>query len=92
MWLLYAMYWSGVSIFLVLCAVGWVVARYLVDFAPLLTFEGACAAAVLWQALQERPIQSVFSWGLGAATIYGALANLALATPGLDAVFQYFRK
>ena len=91
-WLLYAVYWSGVVVFFVLCVVGWVIGRYLVDFAPLFTFEGASVTAVLWQTLPERPIKYMFSWGVGAAAIYGAVLNAALATPRLDAILKFLGK
>jgi len=91
-WLLYAMYWSGVTIFFVLCSVEWVFGRYLVDFAALLTFAGASVAAILWQALPAPKIRYALSWGLVAATIYGALSNMALAMPKLDAILRYIRR
>jgi hypothetical protein len=91
-WLLYAMYWSGVVVFFVLCVVGWVLGRYLVDFAPLLTFEGASLTAMLWQTIPEGRSKWMFSWGVGAAAIYGAVLNAALATPRLEMILKFLRK
>jgi hypothetical protein len=90
--LLYAMYWSGVGVFSILCVVGWVLGRYLVDFAPLLTFEGAVLAALLWQTIPQRPIKYVYSWGVGAVAIYGAVVNTALAMPSLEKILQFVRR
>ena len=91
-WLLYAMYWSGVGVFSILCVVGWVLGRYLVDFAPLLTFEGAVLAALLWRTIPQRPIKYVYSWGVGAVAIYGAVVNTALAMPSLEKILQFVRR
>ncbi len=91
-WLLYVMYWSGVVVFFVLCVVGWVLARYLVDFAPLFAFLGAAITTILWQVLPERPVKRAFSLGVVAVALYGATLNVALATPRLDRIVVFIGK
>ncbi|HUI83281.1 MAG TPA: hypothetical protein VL240_03610 [Candidatus Binatia bacterium] len=91
LWLLKAMYWCGVAVFFILCIVGWVIGRYLVDFAPLLIFVSVSLVAMLWQKIPPRPIRLVFSLGVGAATIYGAAVDTALATPRLDIILRFLR-
>jgi len=91
-WLVYTMYWSGVGVFLSLCLVGWVIGRYLVDFAPLLTFAGVSVVTLLWQALAGHRTRSAFSWGVGATVIYGVLVNVALATPTGGQLLNFVHK
>lgn len=91
-WLLFSIYWSGVAVFLVLCLTGWVTGRYLVDFAPLLTFEGAVVIVLLWQRFRERRAANVLRWAISAAAIFGVVINAALATPRLDRIIAVFSR
>jgi len=91
-WLLLMMYWSAILIFCLLCLVGWVLGRYLPDFAGLLTFEGACLIALFWQEISAQRIRRVLAGVTGLTAIYGAVLNAALATPPLDAVLGFFRR
>ena len=90
-WLLYTMYWSGLAVLLVLCIVGWVLGRYLVDFAAIFTFGGVSVAAMLWQNISGRPARLIFSCAVGAATVYGAVLNVAFATPSLESMLKFLR-
>jgi hypothetical protein len=80
-WLLYIMYWSGIAIFVLLCLVGWVLARYLLDFVPLLNFVALVLVAALWQAASKPWAKRIFPLVIGAGTMYGAAVNLAFAMP-----------
>lgn len=91
-WLLYVMYWSGIVVFFTLCTFGWVIGRFLVEFACLMTFEGASVVAMLWQRLRERPSRYVFSWGATAVAVYGAVVNTALGIPRLDLIRKFLVK
>ncbi|HZL66904.1 MAG TPA: hypothetical protein VFC29_06190 [Candidatus Limnocylindrales bacterium] len=91
-WLLYAVYWSGMAVLFILCVVGWVLDRYLVDFAPLFTFAGVAVAAMLWQSLAERPIKYIFSCVVGAATVYGAVLNMAFMMPRWEGILKFLGK
>ncbi|MGA7460265.1 MAG: hypothetical protein WBW69_08560 [Candidatus Korobacteraceae bacterium] len=91
-WLLQVMYWSGVLILCLLCLVGWVLGRYLVDFAGLLTFEGASLIALFWQRIPGQPRRHIFAGAVGLTAIYGAVLNAALATPPLDLILYFFRR
>jgi hypothetical protein len=91
-WLLNAMYWSALGVFVVLCIIGWVVGRYLVDFAPVLTFEGTLVSVMLWQTLRTRLVKYLFSSAVSAIVIYGALSNVALATPTVDQIVRFLRR
>jgi hypothetical protein len=88
-WLLYTMYWSGVAVFLTLCTIGWVLGRYLVDFTSLLTFEGISVMALSWRQIHGRGMKSVFSWGVSAATVYGALSTTALEMHGGRMILKF---
>ncbi len=90
-WLLYMMYWSGIAVLFILCAVGWVLDRYVVDFAPLFTFIGVSVIAMLWQVLRARPAKHIFSFGILAATAYGTVLNVAFAIPPLRMVLKFLR-
>jgi hypothetical protein len=79
-------------VFSILCVVGWVLGRYLVDFAPLLTFEGTVLAALLWRTIPQRPIKHLYSWGVGAVATYGVVVNTALATPSLEKILKFVRR
>jgi hypothetical protein len=89
--LLYAMYWSGITIVIVLCLIGWVIGRYLVDFAPLFTFVGISVIAMFWQTLTGRRIRCLFSWAIGVTAACGAILNVALATPTLNQILEFLR-
>lgn len=91
-WLLQVMYWSGVLVFCLLCLVGWVLGRYLPDFAGLLTFEGACLIALFWQKITAQPIRRIFAGAIGLTAVYGLVLNAALATPPFEAVLHFFRR
>lgn len=90
-WLLQVMYWCAVLIFSLLCVVGWVLGRYLADFAGLLTLVGASLIALLWQKITERPLRAILSGTIGLTAIYGAVLNAALTMPPLDAVLDFLR-
>jgi hypothetical protein len=87
-WLMNAMYWCAIVVLLVLCMVGWVLGRYLVDVAPLLTLEGIVLIAISWQAVREPRVQHLFSWGVGGAAAYGVLVNTAFAAAGLRTILK----
>jgi len=91
-WLLNAMCWSAIAVFLILCVVGWVLARYLVDFAPLLTLEGAVVVGTMWHAVRKPRPRRLFAYGVGAAAVYGAVINTALATTGLRTILKLHLK
>ena len=91
-WLLNLMYWSAIVVFLLLCVVGWVLARYLVDFAPLLVLEGAVLIAICWQAVPKPLVRRLFSCRVGAIAAYGVLINNALATTGLRTMMKLHPK
>jgi hypothetical protein len=90
-WILGRMYWSAVLVFLVLCGLGWSIGRYLVDFGPLLIFAGICLVAGLWQRPFSRSGSRVFACGCGIVILYGAVLNLALATPRIDLLGRFLR-
>jgi hypothetical protein len=83
LWLLKTMYWSAIIVFFLLCVVGWILARYLVDFAPILTLEGAVLLAWLWQTIRTRWVARCFAFAVIAITVYGVALNVALAALGL---------
>ena len=87
-WLLYAMYCSGLTLLFVLCIVGWVLERYLVDFAPLFTFGGCTILAALWQSIATRRLKSVFSFAVVAIGVYGCLLNIAFAIPEWEKILR----
>ena len=88
-WLLYAMYISGLAVLSVLCVAGWLFDRYIVDFASLLVFQGTATALVLWQTISKQPAKYAFGTLLGLAAGYGAVVNLAFATPALPRILKF---
>jgi len=91
-WLLSTIYWSSIMVFVILCALGWVMGRYLPDFAPLLTFDAVVVVAILWQSLPESPNRYALQWGTSMAAIYGAVLNVAIATPRSDLILKFLHK
>jgi len=91
-WLLSTIYWSSIAVFVILCALGWVMGRYLADFAPLLTFDGAVVVAISWQSLSESPSRYALRWGTSMAAIYGVILNIAIATPRSDLILKFLHK
>jgi hypothetical protein len=88
-WLLFVMYSSGILVFLFVSATGWVLGRYLTDFAPLLTFVGASLAALIWQMFQPSLFKYTFSGVIAVAAIYGTAVCLALTTPNWDLILRF---
>ena len=88
-WLLYVMYWSAIAIFVLLCLVGWVLARYLPDFVPLLNFVALVLIAVLWHTISKPFTKRFFTFAMSAGTIYGAAVNLAFATPTWGSILKF---
>lgn len=91
-WLLSVIYVSAIAIFVVLCFVGWVLVRYLLDFAPLLNFEGIVLAVMLWQTSSTARVKRFYTFAIGAVTVYGAVVNLALATPSWRSTLEFLGK
>jgi hypothetical protein len=91
-WLLYVMYCSAMAIFVLLCLVGWVLARYLLDFVPLLNFEALVLVATLWRATSKPWAKRFFQFAMGAGTIYGAAVNLAFAMPTWGSILKFLGK
>jgi hypothetical protein len=91
-WLLFLMYGSGLAVFLVLCIAGWVLGRYFLDFAPLMTFAGTFVLVMLWQTFRERAGKGILRWALSAAAVWGAVLNASLATPRLDLIAAYLHR
>ena len=87
-WLLKTMYWSTIAVLIILCTIGWVLGRYLVEIAPLLTLEGAVLLSMSMLAIREARLRFVFSCGVGAAAVYGVLVNSAFATSGLRTILK----
>ncbi len=91
-WLLYIMYWSAITIFVLLCLVGWVLARYLLDFVPLLNFEAIVLVAALWHAASKPWTKRFFPFAIGAVTMYGAAVNLAFTIPPWERILKFIGK
>jgi hypothetical protein len=46
---------------------------------------------MLWQNISGRPARLIFSCAVGAATVYGAVLNVAFATPSLESMLKFLR-
>jgi hypothetical protein len=88
-WLLYVMYWSAIAIFVLLCLVGWVLARYLLDFVPLLNFEALVLVAAFWHMISKPLTKRFFTFAMSAGTMYGAAVNLTFATPTWGSILKF---
>lgn len=83
-WLMWVIYWSALAVFLVLCAVGWVLGRYIVDFGPLLAFDGVVIAVLLLMKTPEGRGKRFFGLVFSLAVFYGVLVNAAIALSNLQ--------
>jgi len=88
-WILYTIYWSAVLIFVLFSAIGWVLARYLVDFAPMLSFESVVVLA-LWASSGEflRGMRALRVVAVSAA-LYCLVLNVAVGTPRLSKILKF---
>ncbi len=88
-WILHSIYGSGVLILVSLAALGWVLGRYLIDFAPLISLESAVLLAALVNSrkrLGKGRLLPVLTMG---AAVYCLFFNLSLVAPRVSSVIGH---